>query len=81
MTDDHSASRRADVLAEEAPHLITKPMHDPTRLRIDIDLNESTHALTVEVWAMTERRKDGSAWRRLARCEAPAPVTLADDDV
>lgn len=53
-------------------------MNDPTRLRIDIDLDEETNALRVDVWAMTERSEHGSSWRQLARCEAPVPVNLLE---
>lgn len=45
MRDDHSASRRVDVLAEEAPHLLAA---EPRELRIVVDVESDPPRLIGE---------------------------------
>jgi NAD(P)-dependent dehydrogenase (short-subunit alcohol dehydrogenase family) len=73
MSDDHSASRRVDVLAEEAPHLIAPaatveiPAAHDWRATVELNLFSGTHVVGVSY-----QRAKGRRWERF--------VLVPDDD-
>ena len=92
---DHSASRRVDVLAQEAPHLIAAPITFEASKRLaretagTLQLAIATGrrelaergAVSEDVWSTIEELADQLTWRlgELERAERSAGLRRGDD--